>query len=109
LSQATLVLIPSFYEPFGLVALEAMRLGTPVLAAAVGGLAETVTPDSGGRLVASHDPDEWAAVIMEIMDSDAIQAQLRQQGPLYVATHFNEEQWISRLFTEAYSTQGVLI
>jgi glycosyltransferase involved in cell wall biosynthesis len=59
-ASASLVLVPSRYEPFGMVALEALRTGAPVLGAATGGLAEILKPRSGGGLVANHDPMEWA-------------------------------------------------
>lgn len=55
------VLMPSCSESFGLVALEAMACGTPVLAHEVGGLRELVHHRRTGRLIGSLDPDGWAA------------------------------------------------
>ena len=55
------VLVPSYSESFGLVALEAMACGTPVLAHDVGGLSELVRHQRTGRLIGSLDPQEWAA------------------------------------------------
>lgn len=54
------VLVPSYSESFGLVALEAMACGTPVLAHDVGGLSELVRHRRTGRLIGSLDPQEWA-------------------------------------------------
>lgn len=54
------VLVPSYSESFGLVALEAMACGTPVLAHDVGGLSELVRHKRTGRLIGSLDPQEWA-------------------------------------------------
>ena len=102
LGRAALVLVPSRYEPFGLVALEAMRVGAPVLAAAVGGLAENVRPESGGRLVASHDPADWSAAALEILIEPATAAALRQRGPGYVAARFDLPSLTRRLVDEVY-------
>lgn len=54
------VLVPSFSESFGLVALEAMACGTPVIAHDVGGLSSLITHRRSGRLVPSLDPELWA-------------------------------------------------
>jgi glycosyltransferase involved in cell wall biosynthesis len=50
LAGADLVVVPSRYEPFGLIAIEAMSFGVPVLANAVGGLAESIRPHECGAL-----------------------------------------------------------
>ncbi|MFO0960157.1 MAG: glycogen synthase [Isosphaeraceae bacterium] len=50
-SQAALFVCPSVYEPFGIINLEAMACGTPVVASAVGGIKEVVVPDRTGLLV----------------------------------------------------------
>ncbi|MGH2537004.1 MAG: glycosyltransferase family 4 protein [Candidatus Promineifilaceae bacterium] len=102
LGRAALVLIPSRYEPFGLVALEAMRAGTPVLAAAAGGLSETLGPGSGGRLVSAPEPGLWAAETLALLAAPAERAALGRQGPAYVAANFNQAEWAQTLMTKAY-------
>ena len=62
-----LVAVPSYSESFGLVALEAQACGTPVVAAAVGGLPVAVRDRVSGTLVAGHDVDRWAQAIDELL------------------------------------------
>ena len=59
--------MPSFSEPFGLGALEAMACGRSVVATRAGGLAHLVPPD-GGRLVAPGDAEALAAALAELLD-----------------------------------------
>jgi D-inositol-3-phosphate glycosyltransferase len=68
---ADLVAVPSYSESFGLVAVEAQACGTPVVAAAVGGLPVAVRDGVTGTLVAGHDVDDWAEAIGALL----------QQGP----------------------------
>jgi D-inositol-3-phosphate glycosyltransferase len=70
---ADLVAVPSYSESFGLVAIEAQACGTPVVAAAVGGLPVAVRDGVSGVLVDSHDPAAWARVIGEVLSRDAAQ------------------------------------
>ena len=60
---ADLVAVPSYSESFGLVAVEAQACGTPVVAAAVGGLPVAVRDGVSGTLVDGHDVDDWATAI----------------------------------------------
>jgi D-inositol-3-phosphate glycosyltransferase len=64
---ADLVAVPSYNESFGLVALEAQACGTPVVAAAVGGLVTAVRDGVSGVLVDGHDPADWAATIGRLL------------------------------------------
>ena len=57
-------------ESFGLVQVEAMLCGTPVVAAAVGGLPVAVADGRSGTLVEGHEPAAWAAAIAGLLDSD---------------------------------------
>ncbi len=60
-AASTLVCVPSYNESFGLVAVEAQATGTPVVAAAVGGLPTAVRDGGSGLLVTDHEPASYAA------------------------------------------------
>ena len=64
---ATLVLVPSYSETFGLVALEAAASGTPVIASAAGGLREAVVHGESGQLMDSREPADWAQAITRLL------------------------------------------
>ena len=64
---ATLVMVPSYSESFGLVALEAQACGTPVVAAAVGGLRTAVRDGVSGVLVDSRDPARYARAVRDLI------------------------------------------
>jgi D-inositol-3-phosphate glycosyltransferase len=65
---ADLVAVPSYSESFGLVAIEAQACGTPVVAAAVGGLPVAVRDGISGTLVDGHDVDDWAQAIGALLE-----------------------------------------
>ncbi|HEX4061093.1 MAG TPA: D-inositol-3-phosphate glycosyltransferase [Streptosporangiaceae bacterium] len=66
---ATVALVPSYSESFGLVAVEAQACGTPVVAAAVGGLRTAVRDGVSGVLVNGHDPADYARAVRELVAS----------------------------------------
>ncbi len=75
---ATLVMVPSYSESFGLVAMEAQACGTPVVAASVGGLRTAVRDGYSGVLVDSRDPVWYARAVRDLISSPATLARLRQ-------------------------------
>ncbi|MFC7528090.1 D-inositol-3-phosphate glycosyltransferase [Actinoplanes sp. GCM10030250] len=66
---ADLVAVPSYNESFGLVALEAQACGTPVVAAAVGGLVTAVRDGISGVLIDGHGAGDWARVLQRLLDA----------------------------------------
>ena len=86
-AAATLVAVPSYNESFGLVAVEAEATGTPVLAAAVGGLTTAVRDGHSGLLVGTHRTDDWADALQRVLTDDELRARLgagaRQQASLF--------------------------
>ncbi len=77
---ATLVAVPSYNESFGLVALEAQACGTPVVAAATGGLLTAVRDGESGVLVDGHDPRDWAFVLGDLVGDPDRLARLGKGG-----------------------------
>jgi len=75
-AAASLVCVPSYNESFGLVAVEAQAVGTPVVAAAVGGLTTAVADGRSGLLVGSHHPDDYARVFEKVLDAPGLRAAL---------------------------------
>lgn len=88
-TAADVCVIPSHYEPFGLVAIEAMACGTPVVASDVGGLKFTVVPEETGLLVPPQDVDKFAAAIDRILSDELWARKLRRQAPIRVQQNFS--------------------
>jgi len=79
-SAAELVVMPSRYESFGMVALEAMACGTPVVASNVGGLAFTVQDGQTGFLVPEGDVEALAAKIRLLLKDRDLRHRLGEQA-----------------------------
>ena len=86
-AAATLVAVPSYNESFGLVAAEAQATGTPVVAAAVGGLATVVRDRHSGLLVEGHEPAAWADALERVIGDDDFRLHL-EAGALAQARQF---------------------
>ncbi|MCI0398940.1 MAG: glycosyltransferase [Chloroflexi bacterium] len=79
-AAAKMVIMPSHYESFGMVALEAMAMGTPVIASEVGGLAFLVRDGENGFTVPSRDPEALAERIFNLLNDDDCRRQLGRQA-----------------------------
>jgi D-inositol-3-phosphate glycosyltransferase len=99
---ATLVMVPSYSESFGLVAMEAQACGTPVVAASVGGLRTAVRHGHSGILVDSHDPRQYAQAVRELLEAPARLVQLAR-GAREHATRFGWSATVDSLL-HLYST-----
>jgi glycogen synthase len=102
-THAAVFCCPSVYEPFGIINLEAMACGTPVVASAVGGIKEVVVPEQTGLLVdADLDPDggftprdpagfaqRLADGINRLAEDEGLRARFAQAGRQRVLDHFS--------------------
>jgi D-inositol-3-phosphate glycosyltransferase len=95
---ADVAVVPSHNESFGLVALEAQACGTPVVAAAVGGLHTAVDDGVSGLLVAGRDPGDYAAAVARVID----RRELLAAGARRHATRFSWNRTVDSL-VDAYS------
>jgi glycosyltransferase involved in cell wall biosynthesis len=94
-----LLVVNSAAEPFGLVVLEAMASGTPVLAAACDGLTEIIEHGVDGWLVPTGDEQTLAAAIISLSRQPALRAQLAEQGKKHVASRFSADRYLAQLQT----------
>jgi D-inositol-3-phosphate glycosyltransferase len=80
LRSADVVVCAPWYEPFGIVPLEAMGCGIPVIATAVGGLSDTVTHGVTGLQIPPKDPDALAEAIAELLSQPEIAHSMGRAG-----------------------------
>jgi D-inositol-3-phosphate glycosyltransferase len=83
---ADITVVPSYSESFGLVAVEAQACGTPVVAAAVGGLRTAVLHETSGVLVEGHDPRDYATVLRHLIDNPERLAELSRGARMHAAS-----------------------
>jgi D-inositol-3-phosphate glycosyltransferase len=83
-SAAEMLVMPSHYESFGMVALEAMACGTPVIASDVGGLSFSIQDGFNGYLVPGRDPEALANKIVLVLKYRTLRDQLSEQAQVWV-------------------------
>lgn len=81
---ADVIVVPSRYEPFGLVALEAMASGCPCIVADTGGLREVVPHEHAGLRFAPGDRDQLRELIVRVLGDDDLRAGLAAQAAEHV-------------------------
>jgi D-inositol-3-phosphate glycosyltransferase len=84
-SAADVVVVPSRYESFGLVALEALACGAAVVASRVGGLPTILRDRENGLLVPWRTPEAFAERIEQLLDDPELAARLRAAAPKSMA------------------------
>lgn len=107
LSQATLVVLPSLHENFGVAVLEAVEAGVPVLVSPEVQLADFVRTENAGRVVESM-PEPLADAILEMVGpgGEELRARVRERGPVIVARNFSPQaigELLSRMYRAAAS------
>ena len=88
LQQADLLLLPSETESFGLVALEAMATGVPVVASAVGGIPEVVVHGETGYLAPVGDVERMAEYALQVLRDPALKQRICKAARQRAAEHF---------------------
>jgi glycogen(starch) synthase len=103
LGAADVALVPSRYEPFGLVALEAMAAGTPVVVTRTGGLGDLVRPGETGLVVPPATPRALAQAVGHLLDDPVGSRAMAQRAWLDAAERFGWDAVAARTL-QAYSS-----
>ncbi len=98
---ADLFLLPSAQEAFGLVALEAMASGVPVVASDAGGLPEVVLDGATGRIVPVGDVDGFTRAAGELLDDDELRARMGRAARRRAVVDFAEDD-VVRAYARTY-------
>lgn len=90
--RAGCVVIPSLYEPFGIVALETLAGGAPLIAARTGGLAELIDGTGAGMLFEPGNADELATCIEMVLSDHALADEMRTRGAALLGARYS---WVA--------------
>ncbi len=96
LRAADCVLVPSWAEPWGRVVVEAMAMGTPVVATSVGGTRELIDNGRDGLLAPPREPGAWAVAIERLMDDPPLRARIVDAGKT-TARRFGRESYVEEV------------
>lgn len=95
-NTAQMTVYAPIMEPFGLVPLESMSCGTPVVGVAEGGVNETVVDGLNGRLV-ERDPETFAQVVLDLLQNPDLLSKYGRQARGYVIENWSWEKSVMRL------------
>jgi len=89
--SADLTVVPSLYEPFGMVVLESMAMGTPTIVADTGGLSEIVVHEETGLMFEPGNPESLAEAMLRILTDDALADRMTADAVAYMGDRYNWE------------------
>jgi D-inositol-3-phosphate glycosyltransferase len=95
--EARLFALPSQYEAFGLVLLESLAQGTPVIASRVGGIPEFIEDGKAGRLIPPEDAGALAAAFTELWDDDVTRQKWGAYGRDAIVPRYQWDRVVDRL------------
>ncbi len=104
-NRARMTLYAPVLEPFGLVALESMACGTPVVGVAEGGIRETIRHGHTG-LLTDRDPTAFAAAIQQLLTNPAFADEMGSKGSDYAARQWN---WVESVRSIEAALQQVAV
>ena len=93
------LVLPSAFEGFPNVVMEALSLGVPVVARPVGDLEEVVLEGRTGRLITEDTPDALASLLSRVVADEVLRRSAAEQGPALIRTHYSVEAAAERLLT----------
>jgi glycosyltransferase involved in cell wall biosynthesis len=89
--QAALCVLPSYYETFGVAALEAMAFGVPAIGTSGGALSEVIDEGVTGRLVPPGDPPALGRAILALLEDQPLRTRMGQAARQRAESYFNVE------------------
>jgi glycosyltransferase involved in cell wall biosynthesis len=93
MATANVVAMPSWEEPFSLVALEAVATAKPVVATRAGGVPEFVLGGETGLLIPPRDPQALAEALIKLIDNPQLACAMGQKGRLRVEKLFTAQRY----------------
>jgi GT2 family glycosyltransferase len=106
LRQADIFVFPTLADSYGIVLLEAMRAGVPIVASRVGAIPEIVVDGLNGLLCEPGDSDQLAEKILELADDPELRAKMRQNNLQRFRDYFTAEKFAERMIRVFESVLG---